>query len=121
LQAKRWSRGLKRHEAAQEMGVSVATYLGWETNLREPDLRNIPAAIRFLGRDWRPRVGSLGDRIRQTRTAMGLSIKQLATTLSTDPSAISKWEAGVTIPSKRSSDKLQDWLRHVERSEPMTS
>jgi transcriptional regulator with XRE-family HTH domain len=90
FQERRWSRGLKRSEAAKEIGVSVATYLLWETNRSEPDLRNISRAIRFLGRDWRPQGASLGDRIRQTRTAVGLPIKQLAIVLTTDPSTISK-------------------------------
>jgi transcriptional regulator with XRE-family HTH domain len=121
FRAKRWERRLDQQQAAQEIGVSVKTYWGWETNRREPDLRNIPAAIRFLGSDWRPDAGSLGDRIRQTRTALGLSIEKLATFLGTNPSAISKWEGGRATPSKRSAAKLQDWLLHAERSELMPS
>lgn len=45
FQAKRWSRGLKRYEAAREKCVSVATYRGWETGRSHPDLRNISLAF----------------------------------------------------------------------------
>ena len=49
FRVRRWSRGLEQREAAAEIGVSIATYRGWETNRYEPDLRHVPAAIRFLG------------------------------------------------------------------------
>lgn len=96
--------------AAEEIGVSVKIYCGWETNRHEPDLRNIPAAIGFLGFDWRSHGASLGARIHYARTAAGLSIKQLATLLGADPSTVSGWEAGSHEPSARSQAKLEAWL-----------
>ena len=77
---------------------------------REPDLRNIPAAIRFLGFDWRRQGASLGERIRQARTAVGLSITQLAELLEVNPSAVEGWEHGLHMPSRRSAAKLAEWL-----------
>jgi DNA-binding XRE family transcriptional regulator len=70
---RRWSCGLQQRQAAAEIGISVATYCNWETNRSEPDLRNIPAAIQFLGFDWRPQGKTLGARLRRARTAAGLS------------------------------------------------
>jgi transcriptional regulator with XRE-family HTH domain len=62
FRARRWSRGLEqREEAAAEIGVSVNIYCGWETNRGRPDLRHIPAAIRFLGFDWREPGTTLGQ------------------------------------------------------------
>jgi transcriptional regulator with XRE-family HTH domain len=107
---RRWSRGLEQWEAAEEIGVSVATYRAWETNRMKPDLRNIPAAIRFVGLDWRPQHASLGGRIRRMRTAAGLSVAQLATLLGVDPSTVLGWEAGLHEPSARSAAKLEKWL-----------
>jgi|ERR1051326_1059477 transcriptional regulator with XRE-family HTH domain len=113
FRARRWSRGLGQREAAEEIGVSVDTYCNWEVNRREPDLRNIPAAIRFLGFDWRPQGASLGARVHRARTAAGLSITRLAALLGADPSTVGGWEAGRQVPSKRSAEKLEWWLSRI--------
>src|SRR3990170_6866938 len=102
FRVRRWSRGVDQKQAAQEIGVSVKTYCGWETNRSEPDLSNIPAAIRFLGFDWRPQSVILGERIRRARTAAGLSIKALAAVVGLDPSTVGECETGLRKPSRRS-------------------
>lgn len=121
FRARRWSRGLDQKDAAKEIGVCTATYCCWENNLTEPDLRNIPRAIRFLGFDFRPSGASLGDRIRNARTAAGLSITELADRLGSDASAVREWESGLHAPSKRSAAKLEDWLARSVKSEPAMS
>jgi DNA-binding transcriptional regulator YiaG len=113
LRVRRWSRGLEQMEAAQEIGVSVATYRGWETNRRQPDLRHIPAAILFLGFDWRERGASLGEAIRYARTAAALSIRELAAMLRVDPTTLRAWEAGLHKPSSISVARVHDWLRRT--------
>lgn len=35
FRTRRWSRGLDQKQAAEEIGVSVKTYAGWETNCQE--------------------------------------------------------------------------------------
>lgn len=121
LREQRWTRGLEQRQAAVLIGTTLATYRNWETNFAAPTLKYVPGVIAFLGYDWRPQGASLGDRIRQTRTAVGLSIKQVAVVLDTDPSTISRWEAGLGVPSKRSADKLKKWLVHPDRSDPVSS
>jgi transcriptional regulator with XRE-family HTH domain len=116
FRTRRWSRGLDQKQAATEIGISVKTYAGWETNSREPDLRSIPAAIRFLGFDWRPQGVTLGARIRRARTATGLSLTELATFLKTDPATIGGWETGLHAPSNRSLVKLEEWLPRIVES-----
>jgi DNA-binding XRE family transcriptional regulator len=76
FRARRWSRGLDQKQAAEEIGVSMKTYCGWETNRSEPDLRDIPAAIGFLGLDRKPEGDNLGARIHSARTAAGPSVAQ---------------------------------------------
>jgi transcriptional regulator with XRE-family HTH domain len=110
---RRWSRGLEQWQAAEQIGISVATYRNWEVNRSEPDLRHIPAAIRFLGFDWRLSDASLGARIGLARTAAGLSIKQLAARLGADPSTVSGWETGLHTPSKRFAGKLAALLSRL--------
>lgn len=82
---RRWSRGLEQWEAAEEIGVSTATYRNWGVNRSVPALKHIPAAIQFLGFDWRETGESLGARIRHFRTTGGLSIRDFAAALELDP------------------------------------
>ena len=56
---RRWALGLDQKEVACEIGVSVDTYRGWETNRTTPALIHLPAAIAFLGYDWRHRMRPL--------------------------------------------------------------
>lgn len=107
---RRWSLRLEQRETAAQLGVTVATYRNWEMNRSEPDLRHIPAAIRFLGFDWRKFGDRIGDQVWQARTAAGLSIKDLSRILDSDESAICKWEAGLSLPSRRSLSKIRWWL-----------
>lgn len=110
FRARRWSRGLDQKAAAKEIGVTHATYCNWEVNRTEPDLRHMPAAIRFLGFDWRPKSMSLGARIRRIRTAAGLSIRTLAAIVGLDPSTLGECETGFREPSRRSAAKLEACL-----------
>jgi DNA-binding transcriptional regulator YiaG len=103
---------MEQREMAAEIGVSAATYGGWETNRRRPNLRHVPAVIRFLGFDWREPDPSLGDRIRHARTAVGLSIRELAETLTTDPATVRGWEVGLHTPSPKSLARIDHWLLH---------
>lgn len=107
---RRWRRGLDQREAAKEIGVSIKTYCGWETNRTTPAVIHLPAAIAFLGHDWRERDATLGGRLRLARTAAGLTIRELAGQLGVDPSTLREWEANVHIPSRRYRARLDEWL-----------
>jgi DNA-binding transcriptional regulator YiaG len=114
---RRWQLGLEQHEAADKIGVSLAAYRSWETNRQKPDLRNVPAAIRFVGFDWRIQGASLGDQIRHARTAAGLSLRQLATQFGADPTTVREWEVGLHMPSKKWLVKVRVWLRSATADE----
>jgi transcriptional regulator with XRE-family HTH domain len=118
---RRWSRGLEQLQAASEIGVSAATYCAWETNRREPALRHLPTAIRFLGFDWRQPPTSIGAQIHQARTAAGLSIRELAVRLRADPTTVRGWEAGLHAPSRRSVVIINEWLADVSTSDRKTT
>jgi transcriptional regulator with XRE-family HTH domain len=110
FRARRWARGLDQREAAEEIGVSKATYCNWEVNRSQPEVRLIPAAIRFLGFDWRPEGQTLGERIWCARTATGASIRELAVTLRVDPTTLRRWEARLSNVSEKSAAAIRDWL-----------
>jgi len=107
-----WSNGKWR----REIGVSVATYRGWETNRTAPALIHVPAAIAFLGYDWRESDGTLGGRLRLARTAHGLTIRELAAHLGVDPSTLRDWEANVHVPSDRHRAEVNKWLATIQET-----
>jgi DNA-binding transcriptional regulator YiaG len=107
---RRWSRHLEQWQAAHEIGVSVDTYRAWETNRRRPELRHLPAAICFLGFDWRKAASSLSEQIRRARTAAGMSIRELAAIFRVDPATLRAWEVGVHAPTAHAADLIVRWL-----------
>lgn len=107
---RRWSRGLEQWEAADEIGVSVATYRNWEVNRSVPTVKHLPGAIAFLGFDWRVATDDFGGRVRAARTRCGFSIRQLAATLGIDPSTLARWESNEGLPSAALRAVIDDWL-----------
>jgi transcriptional regulator with XRE-family HTH domain len=107
---RRWSRGLEQWQAADEIGVSVATYRTWEVNRSVPTVKHPPAAIAFLGRDWRESNGSFGARVRATRTQRGLSIREAAGEMGIDPTTLRRWEVEEGEPSPTLRPLLETWL-----------
>ncbi|MCP3959295.1 MAG: helix-turn-helix domain-containing protein [bacterium] len=82
-----------QREAAAEIGVSAQTLQYWEVGRHEPDFRHLPSIIRFLGYDPTPEARTMGQRVRFTRRALGLSQKELARDLGIDPSIVRDIEA----------------------------
>lgn len=83
-----------QRQAAEEIGCSPASLLNWERGRAEPELRFMPAIIRFLGYDPTepdPTL-SIGERLRAARRARGLSRKKVAVLLGVDESTLWKWE-----------------------------
>jgi DNA-binding XRE family transcriptional regulator len=107
---RRWSRGLEQWQAAKEIGVSVATYRGWEVNRAAPIVKHLPDAIAFLGFDWRDSNDSFGDQIRTTRTRRGLSIREAASEIGIDPTTLRRWEVGDGLPSAALRGVIETWL-----------
>jgi len=98
---RRWSRGLEQLQAAKEIGVSTATYRSWEVNHSVPALKYLPAAIAFLGYDWRPAPHSFGESLRFKRTSLGWSLRELALRARVDWTTIRAWECGKQRPTRR--------------------
>ena len=90
----RLDRGLWQKDVAREIGCSKASLLNWERGRAEPELRFLPAILRFLGYDPTPPdpTLSIGERLLATRRARGLSRKKVATLLGIDESTLWKWE-----------------------------
>ncbi len=90
---------LLQRQGAEEIGCSKASLLNWERGRAEPELRFIPAIIRFLGYDpTAPDATlSIGEKLRAARRARGLSQEALARLLGIDPTTVRDWEAGTVV------------------------
>jgi len=64
----------------------------WEKGHAAPELRFLPAILRFLGYDPRPEPATFGGRIQAAREAQGLSARELARRLGLDPGTLAAWE-----------------------------
>jgi transcriptional regulator with XRE-family HTH domain len=71
-------------QVAQRLNVDEATVHNWEKNHTKPGVRFIPRIIKFLGYTPFTAGGSLPERLRARRLALGLSFRKLAKMLGVD-------------------------------------
>jgi transcriptional regulator with XRE-family HTH domain len=77
---------------AEAIGCHLSSLLNWEKGRAVPELRFLPAILRFLGYDPRPAADTFGGRIRAAREGAGLSERELARRLGLDPGTVAAWE-----------------------------
>jgi DNA-binding XRE family transcriptional regulator len=70
------------------------TIWNWECHESSPRVREIPAIIRFLGYDPLPPPESLAEKLIMSRTAIGITQKEMAKRLGIDPTTLSRLERG---------------------------
>jgi transcriptional regulator with XRE-family HTH domain len=115
LRRVRLDRSLLQKQVAGEIGCSKASLTNWEKGHAEPELRFLPAILRFLGYDPRPEPTTFGGRLRARREAEGLSEEALARRLGLDSSTVSVWERGeVSRPYPRIKAIFERWLASRE-------
>jgi DNA-binding transcriptional regulator YiaG len=71
----------------------------WEANTVAPEVRFMPAIIRFLGCNPLPEARALAEQLVRHRTTLGLSQKEAAKGVSVDPSTLARWEQGEREPT----------------------
>jgi len=98
LLKRRVQRGELQREVAKQLGVTTDTYLLWEKDRTNPEVRNYPAIFRLLGYDPLPAPSTLADRIRRKRLQLGLSRKGAATLIKVDEGTLARWESGEWKP-----------------------
>jgi transcriptional regulator with XRE-family HTH domain len=115
IRRKRLSLGLKQEELAEKLEVCEATVHNWETNLRNPTLKYLPAIYEFLGTSPRPQSGSIGEQLRQYRRMHGILQEEMAKRLGIDPSTLARWERGERQPAGRLAERVSELLSDTER------
>ena len=89
IRKRRLDLGLLQREVAKTIGVDASSVCNWENGRCEPEFGHLPSIIRFLRYDSAPEGKALGQRVRRTRRALGLSQKKLGI----DPSTVRDIEA----------------------------
>jgi transcriptional regulator with XRE-family HTH domain len=102
---------LSQVEAAERMGVPKEYVSHWETNRYQPQIKQYPVIIAFLGYcPWDIDTGSLGGKIKMYRYLNGLSQENLATELGVSESTIYKLEGNQRKPLPGMMKKLEPIL-----------
>ncbi len=97
-------------DVATKIGVTESSVFNWEANTATPELRCMPAIIRFLGYNPLPEGSSLGARLVRQRTMLGLSQKAAAGRLGVDPGTLARWERGEGGPVGKLAARAQRLL-----------
>jgi DNA-binding transcriptional regulator YiaG len=100
--------GLKmfQREVAEQIGVETASVFNWEANTTAPEIRYMPAIIRFLGYNPLAEANGWGDRLVRHRTTLGLSQKKAALDLGVDVSTLARWERGDSEPTGKCLERV---------------
>lgn len=117
IRARRRALGFRQRDAAQAIGVSLATFRNWEAGRADIRNENYPAVFRFLDTDPNPEPRSLQERLRAARLSEGLSQKAVAEGLGLDPGTLRAWEAGrVQTCSRKVRQRILEYVARVEEA-----
>jgi transcriptional regulator with XRE-family HTH domain len=107
LRKRRLDLGLLQRDVAAQLGVNQCSVTNWELNDTEPELRFLPAIVRFLGYGPWAIDGSIGEGLLACRQERGLTQELFARQLRVDPGTLSRWERNLRCPTGR-------WARLAE-------
>jgi transcriptional regulator with XRE-family HTH domain len=99
IRRKRLDLKMLQREVAERIGVGETSVFKWEANTSQPDLKYMPAIIRFLGYNPLPPANCWGERLVRQRATLGLSQKDAAKRLGVDPGTLARWERGERKPA----------------------
>ena len=105
-----------QREVAGQIGVHKSCIRKWEANTTIPDVRHVPAIIRFLGYDPLPEAKDGGARLIRARSILGLTRKETARRLGVDEGTLARWERGECQPAGELEKRVARFLIGLEAS-----
>ncbi len=105
---------LLQRQAAERIGVDKTSFRNWETNRSKPQVKYMPAIIRFLGYNPLPPSNGWADRLVQARTALGMSQKEAARQVGVDQCTLARWERGEREPTGKFAARAERFLAATE-------
>ena len=99
IRKRRLGQKMLQREVAEQIGVDTTSLFNWEGNRSRPEIRYMPAIIRFLGYNPLPAGQTWDERLVRCRTALGLTQEEAARQMAVDPSTLARWERGEKEPT----------------------
>ena len=97
---------------AELMGVSICTITNWELNRAEPEIRYMPAIIKFLGYvPFDCPTDTLG-RLAYYKKVNGMTYERLGEVMGKDPEQLMDWLGGRHKPFRKSLKMIDTFLKH---------
>jgi DNA-binding transcriptional regulator YiaG len=100
-----------------ELGVDKTSVFNWEANTSAPEIRYVPAIIRFLGYNPLPAAKGWGERLVWRRTTQGMTQKEAARGLGVDQGTLARWEQGKREPQGAFLGRVKRFLQDGEASD----
>jgi DNA-binding transcriptional regulator YiaG len=110
IQRRRFGLKMLQREVAEQIGVCEPSVFNWEKNASEPEIRYMPAVIRFLGYNPLPAVTTLAAQLVRHRTTLGVSQKDAAREIGVDQGTLARWERGEREPAGAFLERLNGFL-----------
>jgi transcriptional regulator with XRE-family HTH domain len=114
LRLKRLARKMLQREVAEEVGVTESCVFNWEANTAKPEVRFMPAIIRFLGYNPLPEAEDWAGRLIRRRTTLGLVQGEAARRIGVDQGTLAKWERGEREPRGAFAERAEQFLVDAE-------
>jgi transcriptional regulator with XRE-family HTH domain len=99
IRKRRLALKMLQKDVAEQLGVDKTSVFNWEANTSAPEIRYMPAIIRFLGYNPLPEGDGWGERLVRHRTSLGMTQKEAASRLAVDQGTLAKWEQGKREPA----------------------
>lgn len=114
IRRRRQNLRLYQRQLAEIIDVTESTIYNWERGV-EPELRFIPAIIRFLGYNPLPMPPADDplEQLRHYKTTNGMDFYRLGKAMSKDHEQLADWLSGRHKPFRKSLDKIRDFLKMV--------
>ena len=115
IRRKRLGLKMLQREVAERIGVGETSVFKWEANTSQPDLKYMPAVIRFLGYNPLSAAKGWGERLVRQRTSLGMTQGEAAKRLGVDPGTLARWERGKREPARVLLERVERFLDDEER------
>jgi len=99
IRRKRLSLKLVQTQVAERVGVGKSSLYNWESNAKQPEVRYMPAIIKFLGYNPLPPANTWAERLIRRRISLGLTQEESARQIRVDPGTLAHWERGEREPT----------------------
>jgi transcriptional regulator with XRE-family HTH domain len=117
IRRKRLALKMLQKDVAQQLGVDKTSVFNWEANTSKPEIRYMPAIIRFLGYNPLPEANTVAEQLIRRRTSLGILQKDAAGRLGVDPGTLAKWEQGKRDPAGVFLTRVQNFLQEGKVSD----